>query len=80
MMSQQVVAADSFHPMRGHVADGAVVLFADGSTMTLSNTMRGWTLLDDQGRQAFNPIADAIAVASFVTTMAGQRMAHPHRQ
>ena len=38
------VQARLFHPMLGHVQDGTVVDFPDGSTATVYATMRGWRL------------------------------------
>jgi hypothetical protein len=47
------VHAKDFHPMRGHVEDGAVVMFSDGSELTLRSSMRGWKLIDQAGVPAF---------------------------
>jgi hypothetical protein len=46
------VIAKHFHPMRGHVEDGTVVLFANGSELTIKSGMRGWRLVDGSGADA----------------------------
>lgn len=38
------VQARLFHPMLGHVQNGTVVDFPNGSTATVYATMRGWCL------------------------------------
>lgn len=63
-MSGALIKACAFHPMRGHVADGVKVGFQDGSVLTVTSTMRGWTLIDESGRQRSTPTQDAIELTS----------------
>jgi hypothetical protein len=79
-MSRTIIDAEAFHPMRGHVADGVVVRFPDKSTMTLTNTMRGWTLVDAGGQQAFAPVHDGALVTRLIISISAGRSvlpAHP---
>ena len=51
-MSDAVTTADDFHHMRGHVAEGTVIVFHDGTRGRLTGTLRGWIVFDDAtGRQ-----------------------------
>ena len=45
-----MVAADHFHPMRGDVFHGQQIQFSS-RILTLRNTMRGWVLQDESGKQ-----------------------------
>jgi hypothetical protein len=38
---------DSFHSMRGHVADGCVIVAPSGREFTLKNTLHGWMVHDN---------------------------------
>lgn len=57
------IMARDFHPMRGHVEDGARIKFDDGYSATLVNKMKGWTLVSDAGRELFAPVNNATVVA-----------------
>lgn len=35
---------EGFHPLRGHVFDGATIRMRDGTVWTLKATLRGWSL------------------------------------
>lgn len=48
---QVAVHASAFHPMRGHVAAGVVVLFGSGERLTVNASTLGWELRDDAGRR-----------------------------
>lgn len=51
-MSACVTTADDFHWMRGHVAEGTVIIFHDGTRGRLTGTLREWIVFDDAtGRQ-----------------------------
>jgi hypothetical protein len=65
-MSEALIKADSFHPMRGHVADGVKVGFQDGSVLTVTSSMRGWTLIDESGLQRSPPTQDAIELTATI--------------
>ena len=56
----------AFHPMRGHVIEGCVVLCDNGDHLTVKSTMRGWSLVDQDGRSHGHDmtayqLADAVA-------------------
>lgn len=40
----------AFHPMRGHLIDGCVVLCDNGDRLTVKSSMLGWSLVDQAGR------------------------------
>lgn len=65
------VLASEFHPMRGHVDDGVRVKFGDGYTVTVRNTMRGWTLVSDAGRELIVPTNNANTLASEIQRIDG---------
>ena len=44
------VKAADFHPMRGHVQEGTLVKFDNGTSATISSDQKGWTLKDDAGK------------------------------
>lgn len=49
-MMTQCISAKAFHPMRGHVEDGAEVLFSDGRRLTIkAGGVGGWNLVDTEG-------------------------------
>lgn len=51
-MSDTVTTADDFHHMRGHVAEGTIIVFHDGTRGRLTGTLREWIVFDDaSGRQ-----------------------------
>lgn len=66
-----VVDAAQFHPLRGHVAEGVVVRFSNGATRRVASTLRGWTLTDGAGQQAFSPLAAAVDFTAMVAHMDG---------
>lgn len=49
-MSEHLIQQDGFHPMRGHVFDGARVLCGDGSVLTIVSEMRGWAVCHSSGQ------------------------------
>ena len=51
-MTNAVTTADDFHHMRGHVAEGTIIVFHDGTRGRLTGTLREWIVFDDaSGRQ-----------------------------
>lgn len=64
-----IIDAKQFHPMRGHMEDGAIVRFDSGRRLTLNQTMRGWTLSDDQGARVFGPAGSAHEVTAAIVKM-----------
>lgn len=57
---------DSFHPMRGHVADGTVIIMRNGDRVTLKATMAGWCLMRQDGTVYAECGHNAYNVAAFV--------------
>lgn len=64
--------ASTFHPMRGHVDDGVIVRFDDGSKATIKASMRGWRLLDGSGADLIEPVYSAINLASEIVRLNGE--------
>lgn len=44
-----VTTQDAFHVMRGHVADGTIVILPQGGKLEIVATMKGWQLINDKG-------------------------------
>lgn len=40
---------DSFHVMRGHVADGTIVMLPQGGRLEIVASMKGWRLTNERG-------------------------------
>lgn len=57
---------DSFHPMRGHVADGTQIQMRNGDTLTIKATTAGWQLVDQDGRSFGAPTASAHVIDCLV--------------
>jgi len=53
---------EQFHIMRGHVADGCIIVAPSGREFTLKNTMQGWQVHDSDGhpRSGYLPSADDV--------------------
>lgn len=73
------VEAERFHPMRGHIAIGIRVRLPDGSILSVAPRMHGWTLADEEGQDAFAPVADAIQFTTNVLALASERVAERTR-
>ena len=41
-----VTTQDAFHVMRGHVADGTIVILPHGGKLEIVASMKGWRLVD----------------------------------
>ena len=57
---------DNFHSMRGHVADGCVIIAPSGKEFTLKNTMSGWKIVGSDGVDCSGNLKSAIEVDYFV--------------
>jgi hypothetical protein len=69
-MSDIQVNACNFHPMRGHVEDGAKVRFASGETLTVRSAGVGkWRLVDAAG----NSVGQAADGAYELTRLIAER-------
>jgi hypothetical protein len=60
------VEANHFHPMRGHVEDGCVVVFSDGRELTIKSDWPGWHLVDKDGRQVGEKASGAYDLVSVI--------------
>jgi hypothetical protein len=55
-----------FHPMRGHVADGCIIVTPSGKEFILKNTMRGWVVNGPDGLPVSGNLNSANDVAYFI--------------
>lgn len=44
-----VTTQDAFHVMRGHVADGTIIILPQGGKLEVVASMKGWRLIDKWG-------------------------------
>jgi hypothetical protein len=65
--------ASSFHPMRGHVEDGAIVRFDDDSRATIRSSMKGWRLLDPDGADLIAPTDSAMILTCEIVRLNSER-------
>lgn len=65
-MQDQIVKAEFFLPMRGHVADGTRVLFQSGEELTVRNSMRGWKLVNEKSGTCLGPFDGALELTSAI--------------
>jgi len=51
MKAQYIITTtqDSFHIMRGHVADGTIIVLPSGERLEINASMKGWRLTDERG-------------------------------
>lgn len=61
-----IVKSTEFHTMRGHVADGTMILSPTGKKFTLKNTMRGWIVVGPDGQECSGNLPTAYDVENFV--------------
>jgi hypothetical protein len=60
------VNSTEFTSMKGHVADGCVIIAPSGKVFTLKNTMKGWTVLGADGLPCSGNLSSAHDVEYFV--------------
>ena len=61
-----------FHPMRGHVEDGYIIVAPNGNDYTLKNTMRGWVVVNNKdGLPVSGNLQSAHDVSFFVVNGLG---------
>ena len=48
-MKTIVTTQDALHAMRGHVADGTIVILPHGGKLEIVASMKGWRLIDKGG-------------------------------
>lgn len=66
-----VVTASQFTPLKGHVQDGTVVRFDDGTLLTVKGTMSGWSLVGLSGQEWAQTGFDAVALSLQVVRLQG---------
>jgi hypothetical protein len=59
-------STDYFHTMRGHVADGCIIVAPSGKEFTLKHTMRGWMIFGPDGQAVSGILPSASDVEYFV--------------
>ena len=65
--------AKDFHPMLGHVEDGAIVRFDDGSKAIIKASMNGWRLVNEVSADLIVPVSGAYAVLDEIVRLNGDR-------
>jgi len=61
----------NFHSMRGHVADGCIIVAPDGREYTLINTISGWRIKNANGDEITGNLKSAFDVEFFVVNGLG---------
>lgn len=61
----------NFHSMRGHVADGCIIVAPDGREYTLVNTISGWRIKNAKGEEITGNLKSAFDVEFFVVNGLG---------
>jgi len=61
-----MVKSTEFTSMKGHVADGCIIIAPTGKQFTLKNTMKGWTILGSDGLPCSGILPSALDVEYFV--------------
>ena len=62
----QTVKSQDFTSMKGHVADGCIVIAPSGKQFTIKNTMRGWQILGPDKQPVTGNLPSAFDVEYFV--------------
>lgn len=57
---------ENFTAMRGHVADGCIIMTPRGQQFTLKNTMKGWQVVSPDGVPCSGYLPSAYDVEYFV--------------
>jgi hypothetical protein len=60
------VESNHFTAMKGHVADGCIVVAPSGKQFTIKNTMKGWQVLGPDGLPVSGNLTSAFDVEYFV--------------
>ena len=61
-----IVSVNDFTAMKGHVADGCVIIDRLGEKYTLKNTIHGWRVLDSKGYEISGNLPSSFDVEFFV--------------
>lgn len=62
-----VTTQDAFHPMKGHVNHGQIVIMNNGDRLEIVNTIRGWSIYNGDYPEAVN-LSSAYEVADFIVS------------
>lgn len=60
------IKSSQFTSMKGHVADGCVVIAPSGKEFTIKNTMKGWQVIGSDGLACSGNLPSAFDVEYFV--------------
>ena len=60
------VKSNDFTSMKGHVADGCVVIAPSGKQFTIKSTMKGWQVLGSDNQPVTGNLPSAFDVEYFV--------------
>jgi hypothetical protein len=60
------VHSNQFTSMKGHVADGCIVIAPSGKEFTLRNTLKGWEIRGSDGIACSGNLPSAFDVECFV--------------
>jgi hypothetical protein len=63
---KMIINLIEFTSMKGHVADDCVIIAPSGRQFTLKNTIKGWTILRDDGSPCSGILPSALDVEYFV--------------
>ena len=58
--------SNNFHSMRGHVADGCIIIAPSGQQFTLKNTLKGWMVYGSDNLPITGHLPSAYDVEYFV--------------
>jgi hypothetical protein len=58
--------SQNFHSMRGHVADGCIIVSPSGKQFTLKNTITGWMIYGSDNLPISGNLKSAYEVEFFV--------------
>jgi len=61
-----IVKSTEFTSMKGHVADDCIIIAPSGRQFTIKNTIKGWTILRDDGSPCSGILPSALDVEYFV--------------
>jgi hypothetical protein len=61
-----IVKSVEFTSMKGHVSDDCIIIAPSGRQFTLKNTIKGWTILWDDGSPCSGILPSALDVEYFV--------------
>jgi hypothetical protein len=60
------VKSTEFTSMKGHVAEGCIVIAPSGKTFTIKNTMKGWMVHGPEGLPCSGYLPSAFDVEYFI--------------